>query len=143
MARSKPVGGQISGEGKKGLKTVKKVLVIDDEPFILMIIEDKLKKAGYKVITKRTSNDIVELVKSDRPDILILDWILPGKSGIDICNELKKNPETGSIPIFMLTAKGHEADEALGFKCGVEQYITKPFSPKALLNLIENTIGKP
>ncbi len=122
---------------------MKKVLVVDDEPFILMIIEDKLTKAGYKVITKRTTTDIIDCIKSDKPDLLILDWVLPGKSGIDICNEIKQNPEISSIPIFMLTAKGHEADEELGFKCGVEHYITKPFSPKALLHLIEDMIGKP
>lgn len=122
---------------------MKKVLVVDDEPFILMIVEDKLKKAGYEVITQRSSDRIMEFIKSNKPDLIIMDWMLPGTSGLNICKELRENPETCSIPLFMLTAKGQEADERLGFQCGIEQYITKPFSPKALLHLVENTIGKP
>ena len=122
---------------------MKKILVVDDEPFILMIVEDKLKKAGYDVLTLRTGNGIVELIKSSRPDLLIIDWMLPGVNGLDICRKLKKNKETSSTPIFMLTAKGQEADEKLVFQCGVDQYITKPFSPMSLLKLVESTIGKP
>jgi len=72
-----------------------------------------------------------------------MDWMLPDISGIDICKYLKEDPETLSIPFFMLTAKGQEADEKLGFQCGIEQYTTKPFSPRALLKLAEHTIGKP
>ncbi len=122
---------------------MKKILVVDDEPFILMIIEDKLKKAGYEVLTQRTSNNAMEFIEANKPDVIILDWMLPGLSGIDICKALKKNPATSSTPILMLTAKGQEADEEIGYKNGVEHYITKPFSPKALLNLVESTIGKP
>jgi len=122
---------------------MKKVLIVDDEPFILMIVEDKLKKAGYEVLTQRTGNGIMEFIKSNKPDLVIMDWMLPDVSGLDICKDLKEDSETCSIPVFMLTAKGQEADEKLGYQCGVKQYITKPFSPKALLNLVEKTIGKP
>lgn len=122
---------------------MKKVLIVDDEPFILMIVEDKLKKAGYDVLTQRITDGIMGFIKSNKPDLIIMDWMLPGMSGLDICKELKKVPETSSIPLFMLTAKGEETDEESGFQCGIEQYITKPFSPTALLNLVEKTIGKP
>lgn len=122
---------------------MKKILVVDDEPFIVMIVEDKLKNAGYEVLTQRTGKGIVELVKSSKPDLLIMDWMLPGENGLDICRKLKKNPETSSIPIFMLTARGQEADEKLCLECGIEQYITKPFSPMSLVRLVENTIGRP
>ncbi len=119
-----------------------KVIVIDDEPFILMMIEDKLKKAGIKVITLRESINAMSVVKNEKPDLIILDWMMPELSGIDLCKMLKSDPETSSIPLFMLTAKGQEADEQMGLKCGIARYITKPFSPKALLEIIEETIGK-
>lgn len=119
-----------------------KVIVIDDEPFILMMIEDKLKKAGIKVITLRESINAVSVVKNEKPDLIILDWMMPELSGIDLCKMLKSEPDIAKIPIFMLTAKGQEADEQLGIKCGVTRYITKPFSPKSLLEMIEETIGK-
>ncbi len=121
---------------------MKKVLIVDDEPFILMIVEDKLKNAGYEVITKRDGEGIMEFIKSGKPDLIIMDWLLPGVSGIDICKAIKEDSETMSIPIFMLTAKGQEADEKLGFEHGIKQYITKPFSPTELLKLITATIGK-
>ena len=121
---------------------MKKVLIVDDEPFILMIVDDKLKKAGYEVLTQLTSNDIMEFIKSNNPDLIILDWMLPGVSGLDVVRELSDDPKTCSIPVFMLTAKGQESDEKLGMKCGARQYITKPFSPRELLKLVSNTIGK-
>jgi DNA-binding response OmpR family regulator len=121
---------------------MKKVIVIDDEAFILMMIEDKLKKAGFKVITLRESINAMPIIKSERPDLIILDWMMPELSGIELCNMLKSDSETTDIPIFMLTAKGQVTDEQLGLKCGVTRYITKPFSPKALLEMIEETIGK-
>ncbi len=119
-----------------------KVIVIDDEPFILMMIEDKLKKAGIKVITLRGSINAMSVIKNEKPDLIILDWMMPELSGIELCKMLKSDPDTAGIPIFMLTAKGQEADEQLGLKCGVTRYITKPFSPRALLAIIEETIGK-
>ncbi len=119
------------------------VIVIDDEAFILMMIEDKLKKAGFRVITLRESVNALPVIKKEKPDLIILDWMMPELSGIELCHILKSDPETAGIPIFMLTAKGQEADEQLGLKCGVARYITKPFSPKALLEMIEETIGKP
>jgi len=118
-----------------------KILVVDDEPFILMMIEDKLKKAGYTVLTSRKSNGIVDVIRIEKPDLIILDWMMPEVSGIEVCNELKRDQDLSSIPIFMLTAKGQEDDEKAGLKCGVERYITKPFSPKLLLEMVDETIG--
>jgi DNA-binding response OmpR family regulator len=119
-----------------------KVMVIDDEPFILMMVEDKLKKAGIDVITLRESVKAVEMIKKEMPDLIILDWMMPEISGIEICNKVKSDPEIADIPIFMLTAKGQEDEEKLGFKCGVDRYITKPFSPRSLLEHVMERIGK-
>ncbi len=118
-----------------------KVVVIDDEPFILMMIEDKLRKANIDVITLRESRNAVEVIKREMPDLVILDWMMPELSGIELCRMLKKDPDMLDIPVFMLTAKGQDADEQLGLRCGVARYITKPFSPKALLEMVHEVIG--
>lgn len=120
----------------------KKVIVVDDEPFILMMIEDKLKKAGISVIPLRESRNAFEVIRREMPDLIILDWMMPELSGIDLCRFIKADEATNHIPIFMLTAKGQDADEQLGFQCGVSRYITKPFSPKSLLEMVQETIGK-
>ncbi len=119
-----------------------KVVVVDDEPFILMMIEDKLTKAGIKVVTLRESKNAVDVVRKEQPDLVILDWMMPEISGIEICRTLKADSELNDIPIFMLTAKGQDADEQLGLQCGVSRYITKPFSPKALLEMVNESLGR-
>jgi two-component system alkaline phosphatase synthesis response regulator PhoP len=119
---------------------MRKVVVIDDEPFILMMIEDKLKKAGFDVVTLRSSLDAVDVIKKEAPGLVILDWMMPELSGIELCKILKHDPETAGIPVFMLTAKGQDADEQLGLRSGVARYITKPFSPKALLEMVEEVM---
>jgi two-component system alkaline phosphatase synthesis response regulator PhoP len=118
-----------------------KVIVIDDEPFILMLIEDKLKNAHIDIITLRKSKNAAEIIKREKPDLVILDWMMPELSGIELCRILKNDPNLADIPIFMLTAKGQDADEQLGLKCGVARYITKPFSPKALLEMVQEVTG--
>ncbi len=120
---------------------MKKVVVIDDEPFILMMIEDKLKKAMIDVVTLRSSVGAVNVIKKEKPGLIILDWMMPELSGIELCQILKHDPEIAEIPIFMLTAKGQEADEQLGLRSGVTRYITKPFSPKALLEMVEEVMN--
>ncbi len=118
-----------------------KVIVIDDEPFILMMIEDKLKKADIDVVTLRSSKNAAEIIKKEMPDLVILDWMMPEVSGIELCKTIKKDPMMQGIPIFMLTAKGQDADEQIGLRCGVTRYITKPFSPRALLEMVNEIIG--
>jgi len=120
---------------------VSKVMVIDDEPFILMMIEDKLKNAKIDVITVRKSKHAIERIREERPDLIILDWMMPELSGIDLCKLIKRDPDLQGIPIFMLTAKGQDSDEQQGIQCGVNRYITKPFSPRSLLELVQETVG--
>ncbi len=119
-----------------------KVVVIDDEPFILMMLEDRLRVAGIGVITLRESRNAIEVIRKEMPDLIILDWMMPEVSGMDICTSLKEDPDLNSIPIFMLTAKGQDTHEQLGLKCGVARYITKPFSPKALIQMVKDVLGK-
>lgn len=117
-----------------------KVVVIDDEPFILLMLEDKLKRAGIDVVTSRVSVGALDIIRREMPDLVILDWMMPEISGIEICRLLKADPELSGIPVFMLTAKGQEEDEKLGMKCGANRYITKPFSPKMLLEVVQEEI---
>jgi DNA-binding response OmpR family regulator len=118
-----------------------KVIVVDDEPFILMMIEDKLKKANIAVVTLRESKNALQAIKRERPDLIILDWMMPELSGIELCKQIKNDADISDIPIFMLTAKGQDSDEQLGLQSGVTRYITKPFSPKSLLDMVQETIG--
>ncbi len=118
-----------------------KVIVIDDEPFILMMIEDKLKKAGIEVITLRESINALEVIRKERPDLIILDWMMPELSGIELCRMLKADSELKEIPVYLLTAKGQDTDKQLGLQCGAALYITKPFSPRALLEIVNEAIG--
>jgi DNA-binding response OmpR family regulator len=121
---------------------VSKVIVIDDEPFILMMIEDKLRKANIDVIALRENKNAVEIIKKEMPDLIILDWMMPELSGLELCKILKNDPDLLHIPIFMLTAKGQDSDEKMGLQCGAARYITKPFSPKSLLEMVQEIVGK-
>lgn len=120
---------------------MKKVVIVDDEPFILMMVEDKLKRAGLEVVTSRESIKAYDIIKREKPDLIILDWMMPETSGIEVCRRIKADPELAPIPVFMLTAKGQEEDEKLGMKAGVTRYITKPFSPKVLLDEVLSALG--
>lgn len=119
----------------------KKIMVIDDEPFISMMIEDKFNE-HYEVISVRDSSVALDIIKTEKPHLIILDWMMPRVSGLDILKSIKSDPELKGIPVFMLTAKGQEDDELAGIKYGAERYITKPFSPKELLELVTNRIGR-
>ena len=119
---------------------MKKVIVVDDEPFILMMIEDKLGKAGLSVITSRDSRNALSLIREERPDLIILDWMMPELNGVELCRMVKTDPELSHIPVFLLTAKGHDADKEAGFDSGATLYITKPFSPKALLKMVHDAL---
>lgn len=119
----------------------KKIMVIDDEPFISMMIEDKFKDI-FEIISIRDSSVALSAIKKERPDLIILDWMMPRLSGLDILKAIKAEPDLKDIPVFMLTAKGQEDDELAGIKYGAERYITKPFSPRQILELVIERIGR-
>ena len=118
-----------------------KVVVIDDEPFILMMIEDKLKRAGIEVVALNESITAVEVIRKEMPDLILMDWMMPEISGLEVCRDLKADPELKDITIFMLSAKGQEEDIKRGVESGVAKYLTKPFSPKTLLQDVKTVIG--
>lgn len=115
----------------RDLKTPKRILVVDDEEDILDLIAYNLKKEGYTVICAETGEKALE--EALAADLIILDLMLPGIDGLEVTRRLKENPQTRSIPILMLTAKGEEADIVAGLELGADDYVTKPFSNRVLL----------
>jgi phosphate regulon transcriptional regulator PhoB len=119
-----------------------KVLVVDDERDIIELVSYNLEKEGFKVISAMDGEKALELVSSKEPEIIILDLMLPGIDGLDVCRELKRNDKTSSIPIIMLTAKGEESDIVIGLELGADDYITKPFSPRILVARVKAVLRR-
>lgn len=110
-----------------------RILIVDDEPSIAELIAINLSHAGY-VVQKALQTDVAaNMMRDELPNLLILDWMLPGKSGVQFARELRANERTRSLPILMLTAKSEESDKVLGLDSGADDYVTKPFSPKELV----------
>ena len=110
-----------------------KILVVDDEEDILELLRFNLSREGYKVICLASGEEALKLVPSELPNLIVLDLMLPGIDGLEVTRRLKNDPNTKSIPIVMLTAKGEEADIVTGLELGADDYITKPFSPRILV----------
>jgi DNA-binding response OmpR family regulator len=108
-----------------------KVLVVEDDPHILLGLEEVLKGEGFEVAICRKGGDALKAVEASTPDIILLDVMLPGKSGYDICRELRKRKLT--VPVLMLTAKSQEIDKVVGLDLGADDYMTKPFGVRELL----------
>lgn len=114
-----------------------KILVVDDEELILELLRFNLEKEGYQVCVAKTGQEALERVEKELPDLLVLDVMLPGMDGLEVCRVLRLNPRFQQIPIIMLTAKGEEIDTVLGLELGADDYMTKPFSPRELLARIK------
>lgn len=110
-----------------------KIVVIDDEENILELVNYNLARDGYAVTCVTTGEDALKKVRAIRPDLVILDLMLPGMDGFEVCKILKNDSKTAHIPVIMLTAKGEEADVVTGLELGADDYIVKPFSPKVLI----------
>ena len=119
-----------------------KVLIVDDEEHIVELLKFNLVNAGYKVITANNGLDALKLTKENNPDLLLLDLMLPGMDGFDVCKEIKRNNESSNTSIIMLTAKGEELDKILGLELGADDYITKPFSIRELLARVKAVLRR-
>ena len=111
----------------------RKIVVIEDEPDILEAIQYNLEREGFRVITATSGDDGLQTVIREDPDLLVLDLLLPGLDGLEVCRRLKMDPVTQKIPIIMVSAKGEESDIVLGLGVGADDYVTKPFKPKELV----------
>lgn len=118
------------------------VLVVEDEADIRELVSYNLAKAGYEVKSVVTGEQALVAVEQDPPDLVVLDLMLPGMDGLNVCGRLKKDPKTGSIPIVMLTAKGEESDIVRGLNLGADDYITKPFSPRVMIARVQAVLRR-
>ena len=105
-----------------------KILVVDDEEHILELIKFNLESAGYQVVTAENGEDALRLCSEEKPDLVLLDIMLPGIDGLEVCRRLKSQKETMLIPIIMITTKGEEVDKIIGLELEADDYITKPFT---------------
>jgi DNA-binding response OmpR family regulator len=120
----------------------KKILVVDDEPDILETIKMRLEANGYNVLTATDGNEGYKKAKTELPDLIILDLMLPGLDGYQVCRLLKFDENYRHTPIIMLTAKSQEEDKMWGEKAGANYYLTKPFRPNELLQKVKELLGE-
>ena len=118
------------------------VLIADDEPNQLELIKFNLEEANFDVITAENGEQTVAIAEETHPDIIILDWMMPYMSGIEVCRDLRSRSTTREIPIIMLSARGEDGDRTLGLDIGADDYMTKPFSPKELIARIKAVLRR-
>jgi two-component system alkaline phosphatase synthesis response regulator PhoP len=146
LAIGRPGGrGSRRAANMRRVKTVmarEKILVVEDEEDILELIKYNLTKEGYQVSTSTTGESAIETARRVVPDLILLDVMLPGMDGLEVCRLLKRDPVTEKIPIIMLTAKGEESDIITGLEIGADDYMPKPFSPKVVIARIRNLLRR-
>jgi two-component system alkaline phosphatase synthesis response regulator PhoP len=111
----------------------KKIVIVEDEEDIAQLVKLYLEKDGFRTATAKTGIEGLKLIKTDRPDMVILDLMLPEMDGLEVCKKLRSAPDTAMLPVLMLTSKADESDTIIGLELGADDYVTKPFSPKALV----------
>jgi two-component system, OmpR family, alkaline phosphatase synthesis response regulator PhoP len=119
----------------------KKVLIADDEPNIVTSLEFLMTKSGYEVAVARNGDEALALVESFMPDLVLLDVMMPRRSGYEVCQRVRERPEWAHVRIVMLSAKGREAEVSKGLSIGADAYVTKPFSNRELLARIGELLG--
>lgn len=118
-----------------------KILIADDEPNIVISLEYLMKREGYDVIVARDGLQALEAVLRERPSLVLLDVMMPGKTGFDVCQDLRALPDFKDLPILMLTAKGRDTDIAKGLAMGATAYLAKPFSTKEIAAKVRELLG--
>ena len=118
------------------------ILVIDDEKDLIELVRYNLEKEGFDVIAANDGQCGLEVVKRHRPDLVVLDLMMPGLDGLQVCQRLRSDPRSGRIPVIMLTAKATEADRVVGLELGADDYITKPFSPREVVARVKAVLRR-
>jgi len=114
-----------------------KILIVDDEKDIIKMLDYNLKKEGFRVVSVFDGEEALDSATREHPDLIVLDLMLPGMDGLEVCKTLKREAKTQAIPIIMLTAKSQESDKVIGLELGADDYVTKPFSPRELIARIK------
>lgn len=118
------------------------ILVVEDEPAIQELIAVNLAHAGHRVLRARDAEGALEIIRGALPDLLVIDWMLPGMSGVALARRLRSEERTRDLPIILLTARGSEADKVIGLEAGADDYVTKPFSPRELVARIKAVLRR-
>ena len=118
------------------------ILVVEDEPSIQELVAASLQHAGHLVLRADSAEDALALVSQTLPDVMLLDWMLPGMSGVQLARRLRDNERTRDLPVIMLTARSEEHDKVAGLEAGADDYLTKPFSPRELLARIKAVLRR-
>ena len=118
-----------------------RILIADDEPNIVISLEYLMKREGYEVIVARDGTQALEAILRERPSLVLLDVMMPGKTGFDVCQEVRATPGVNNTPILMLTAKGRDTDIAKGMAMGATAYLAKPFSTKEIAAKVRELLG--
>ncbi|MGE5629302.1 MAG: response regulator [Solirubrobacterales bacterium] len=119
-----------------------KILVVEDEAHIRELISFNLKNQGYNIIETDNGMDAIKIIKETNPDLVLLDIMLPGIDGFEVCKEVRRNSEVSDTPIIMLTAKGEEFDRVLGLELGADDYVTKPFGVRELMARVKAVLRR-
>ena len=118
------------------------VLVVEDEPALLALLRYNLESEGYRVLEAKNGEEGLTLIRETKPDLVLLDWMLPFLSGIEVCRQMRRLPDLKSIAVIMLTAKSEEADKLRGLEVGADDYVTKPFSPSELMARVKAVLRR-
>ena len=118
------------------------VLVVEDEPALLALLRYNLESEGYRVVEAKNGEEGLTLIRETKPDLVLLDWMLPFLSGIEVCRQMRRLPDLKSIAVIMLTAKSEEADKLRGLEVGADDYVVKPFSPSELMARVKAVLRR-
>lgn len=118
----------------------KKILIVDDEPNIVISLEFLMKREGFDVSVANDGEEAVHCIRTERPDLVLLDVMMPKKNGFEVCQEVKADPELQDVRILMLTAKGRDTEVSKGLALGADAYMTKPFSTKELVERVRSML---
>jgi|TARA_R110002072_G_scaffold9326_18_gene45545 two-component system phosphate regulon response regulator PhoB len=118
------------------------ILLVEDEAALVTLLRYNLEREGYQVFDARDGEEALILAKEEKPDLILLDWMLPLLSGLEVCRQLRRAPESRETPIILLTARGEETDKVRGLDSGADDYITKPFSPAELIARIRAVLRR-
>jgi len=120
----------------------RRILIVDDEPNIVTSLEFLMRGDDYEVRVARNGEEALQLAESFRPDIVVLDVMMPRRSGFEVCQKIRENPVLGDVKIIMLTAKGRDVEKEKGLDLGANAYVTKPFSTKELMNTVRSLLPR-
>ena len=118
----------------------KKVLIADDEQNIVISLEFLMKREGFEVVVANDGEEAIRRIRADQPDLVLLDVMMPKKSGFEVCQEIRSDPEMAGVRILMLTAKGRDTEVAKGLALGADAYMTKPFSTRELVDKVRSLL---